>query len=54
MKIESDLDVDMSSITTTKIFAASDIDMDSLIGIDITTAVGNIDVNTPAGLIELN
>ena len=34
--------------------AELDIDIDAFTGIDITTAVGNIDINSPAGLIELN
>ena len=30
------------------------IDVDAMLGIDITTATGDIDINTPAGKIELN
>ena len=46
--------LDMRSAKTMTIESKQTIDVDALLGIDITTAVGNIDINTPAGLIELN
>jgi hypothetical protein len=46
MTIQSESNIDIDAVNT--------IDIDTLGLIDITSTLSNIDINTPAGIIELN
>ena len=54
MSFKSGSKLDMRSASTMKIKSEADIDMDSTGETDITSTGSNIDINTPAGIIELN